>query len=54
MRSLDFTRNDPCLAGLTPYGRADVPDAVARSCWLKGREASRWEPFGRLVQEVCR
>ena len=53
MYSLDFTRNDLDLKGPILYGRADVPDAVARSCRLKGREVYRWEPPGRLVREVC-
>ena len=53
MYSLDFTRNDLDLNGPILYGRADVPDAVARSCRLKGREVYRWEPPGRLVREVC-
>ena len=51
--SLDFTRNDLDWTGPILYGRADVPDAVARSCKLKGREVYRWEPPGRLVREVC-
>jgi hypothetical protein len=53
MSSLDFTRNGLDLTGPILYGRADVPDAVARSCRLKGREVYRWEPPGRLVREIC-
>jgi hypothetical protein len=53
MSSLDFTRNDLDWTGPILYGRADVPDAVARSCRLRGREVYRWEPPGRLVREIC-
>ncbi len=51
--SLDFTRNDLDLTGPILYGRADLPDAVARSCRLKGREVYLWQSPGRLVREVC-
>ena len=51
--SLDFTRNDLDWTGPILYGRADVPDAVARSCRLRAREVYRWEPPGRLAREVC-
>lgn len=51
--SLDFTRNDINYDARALYGRANVPDAIARACRLGGREVFRWEEPDRLVRVVC-
>jgi hypothetical protein len=49
----DFTRNGSRWDSPILYGRADLPDAVARACRLGGRRVFEWEGPGRLVPATC-
>lgn len=51
--SRDFTRNLAGYQARTLFGRADLPDAVARACRLNGRLVLRWLAPGHLLPVAC-